>query len=89
MKTRMWMVVVGIALAIVAAIAIAPAVLARGPAGGYGPGMNRAQMMDGMPGPGMGMCGGMGPMQGRRGGMHDGLRYRRTSDGWAVERLAP
>ena len=69
MKTRMWMVVAGIALAIVAAIAIAPAVLARGPAGGYGPGMNRAQMMDGTPGPGMGMRGGMGPMQGRRGGM--------------------
>ncbi|HET9222262.1 MAG TPA: hypothetical protein VFO07_07150 [Roseiflexaceae bacterium] len=69
MKTRMWMVVAGIALAIVAAIAIAPAVFAQGPAGGYGPGMNRAQMMDGTPGPGMGMRGGMGPMQGRRGGM--------------------
>jgi hypothetical protein len=69
MKTRTWMVVAGIALAIVAAIAIAPAVLAQGPAGGYGPGMNRAQMMDGTPGPGMGMRGGMGPMQGRRGGM--------------------
>lgn len=27
--------------------------------------------------------------QGRRGRMHDRLRYRRTSDGWAVERLAP
>ena len=69
MKTRMWMVLAGIALAIVAAIAIAPAVLARGPAGGYGPGMNRAQMMDGTPGPGMGMRGAMRPMQGRRGGM--------------------
>jgi hypothetical protein len=69
MKTRKWMVAAGIALAVVAAIAIAPAVLARGPAGGYGSGMNRAQMMDGTPGPGMGMRGGMGPMQGQRGGM--------------------
>ena len=71
MKTRMWMVVAGIALAIVVAIAIAPSVLAREPAGGYGPGMNRAQMMDGTPGPGygMGIRGGMGPMQGQRGGM--------------------
>jgi hypothetical protein len=71
MKTRMWMVVAGIALAAVVAIAIAPAVFAQGPAGGYGPGMNRAQMMDGTSGPGMGMRGGMGPMQGRRGGMGD------------------
>lgn len=27
--------------------------------------------------------------QGRRGRMHDRLRYRGTSDGWVVERLAP
>jgi pyridoxamine 5'-phosphate oxidase len=27
--------------------------------------------------------------QGRTGRMHDRLRYRRTSDGWLVERLAP
>ncbi len=27
--------------------------------------------------------------QGRRGRMHDRLRYRRTPDGWTVERLAP
>ncbi len=27
--------------------------------------------------------------QGRRGRMHDRLRYRRTDDGWLVERLAP
>ncbi len=27
--------------------------------------------------------------QGRPGRMHDRLRYRRTDDGWAVERLAP
>lgn len=27
--------------------------------------------------------------QGRRGRMHDRLRYRRTPDGWVVERLAP
>lgn len=27
--------------------------------------------------------------QGRRGRMHDRLRYRRTPDGWSVERLAP
>lgn len=27
--------------------------------------------------------------QGRPGRMHDRLRYRRTSDGWTVERLAP
>ncbi|HYF73375.1 MAG TPA: pyridoxamine 5'-phosphate oxidase [Nocardioides sp.] len=27
--------------------------------------------------------------QGRPGRMHDRLRYRRTADGWAVERLAP
>lgn len=27
--------------------------------------------------------------QGRRGRLHDRLRYRRTADGWVVERLAP
>jgi len=27
--------------------------------------------------------------QGRPGRMHDRLRYRRTPDGWATERLAP
>jgi pyridoxamine 5'-phosphate oxidase len=27
--------------------------------------------------------------QGRPGRMHDRLRYRRTSGGWVVERLAP
>lgn len=27
--------------------------------------------------------------QGRRGRMHDRLRYRRTSEGWVVQRLAP
>jgi pyridoxamine 5'-phosphate oxidase len=27
--------------------------------------------------------------QGRRGRMHDRIRYRRTTDGWATERLAP
>jgi len=27
--------------------------------------------------------------QGRRGRMHDRLRYRRTAEGWSVERLAP
>lgn len=27
--------------------------------------------------------------QGRRGRMHDRLRYRRTTDGWVTERLAP
>jgi hypothetical protein len=69
MKTRTWIVVAGIALAMVVAIVSAPAVFAQGPAGGYGPGMHRAQMIDGTPGPGMGMRGGMGPMQGRHGEM--------------------
>jgi len=27
--------------------------------------------------------------QGRRDRLHDRLRYRRTADGWVVERLAP
>jgi pyridoxamine 5'-phosphate oxidase len=27
--------------------------------------------------------------QGRVGRMHDRLRYRRTGDGWVLERLAP
>ncbi|HET6625831.1 MAG TPA: pyridoxine 5'-phosphate oxidase C-terminal domain-containing protein, partial [Nocardioidaceae bacterium] len=27
--------------------------------------------------------------QGRRGRMHDRLRYRRTREGWLTERLAP
>ena len=27
--------------------------------------------------------------QGRRSRLHDRLRYRRTADGWAIERLAP
>jgi pyridoxamine 5'-phosphate oxidase len=27
--------------------------------------------------------------QGRRSRMHDRLRYRRTGDGWTVERLSP
>jgi len=78
MKTRTWMTLAGIALAIVVAIALAPAVLAQGVIGGYGPGMNRGLMMDGTPGPGygMGMRGGMGPMQGvpgRMGGAQQSL----------------
>lgn len=58
-KTRTWLTLAGIALAIVAAIAVAPAVWAQGPVGGFGPGMHRAQMIDGTPGPGnrMGMRG--------------------------------
>jgi pyridoxamine 5'-phosphate oxidase len=27
--------------------------------------------------------------QGRRSRLHDRLRFRRTKDGWSVERLAP
>jgi len=27
--------------------------------------------------------------QGRRSRLHDRLRYRKTKDGWAVERLSP
>jgi hypothetical protein len=65
MKTRTWLTLAGIALAIVVAIAVAPAVWAQGPVGGFGSGMNRAQMVDGTPGPGnrMGMRGQMGGPQ--------------------------
>lgn len=42
MKTRTWITLAGIALAVMVAITFAPAVLAQGPAGGgYGPGMGQ------------------------------------------------
>ena len=74
MKTRTWMTLAGVVLAIGVAIAVASPLLAQGRGAGYGPGMYRGQMMDGMPGPGyaMGMRGGMGPMQGMRGRMGGG-----------------
>jgi hypothetical protein len=61
MNTRRWIVLAGVLLAVAAAVALGPAVLAQGPAG-YGPGSG--MMMGGMPGAGygMGMRGRMGPI---------------------------
>jgi len=72
MKTRTWMALVGIALAVVVAIALAPAVLAQGPAGGFGPGQAQGRMLGGGPG-GMGRRGGMGGMNGQFGGPQQSL----------------
>lgn len=64
MKTRMWLSLVGIALALVVAVAVVPSAWAQGPAGGNGMGQARSGMRGG--GPGMGRRGGMG---GQNGGM--------------------
>jgi hypothetical protein len=75
MKTRTWLTLAGIALAVIVAIAVAPAVLAQGPAGGFGPGQMQGRMVDGTPGVGngMGMRGGMGGMRGQMGGPQQSL----------------
>jgi len=75
MKTRTWMTLAGIALAVVVAIAVAPAVWAQGPMGGYGPGQAQGRMSGGMPGAGngMGRRGGMGGMGGQMGGPQQSL----------------
>ena len=65
MKTRRWLVLAGVALAVVAAVALGPAVFAQGPGSGYGSG--NGPLIGGMPGAGMGMRGGMGQMAGRLG----------------------
>lgn len=75
MKTRTWLTLAGIALAVVVAIAVAPAVWAQGPMGGYGPGQAQSRMSGGMPGAGngMGRRGGMGGMRGQMGGPQQSL----------------
>jgi len=68
MKTRTWIALAGIALALIVTIALAPRVLAQGPGGGYGPygsGAVMGRMMGG--GGGMGMRRGMGPIGGMAG----------------------
>jgi hypothetical protein len=68
MKTRTWLTLAGIALAVVVAIAAAPAVLAQAPMGGFGQAQGR--MGGNMPGAeyGMGRRGQMGGMRGQMGG---------------------
>jgi hypothetical protein len=75
MKTRTWLTLAGIALAVMVAIAVAPAVLAQGPMGGYAPGQMRSRMVDGTPGAGTGMGrrGGMEGMRGQMGGPQQSL----------------
>jgi hypothetical protein len=75
MKTRRWLTLAGIALAVVVAIAVAPAVLAQGPMGGFGPGQTQGRMGGGMPGAGngMGQNGGMGGMGSQMGGRQQSL----------------
>jgi len=78
MKTRTWLALAVVAVAIVTAIALAPAVLAQGPASGDRPGPRLGRMMDATPGPGYGMGprGHMGPtgaMHGRMGGPQQSL----------------
>jgi hypothetical protein len=74
MKTRTWLTLAGIALAVVVAIAVAPAVLAQGPMGGFGLGQTQGRMSGGMPGAGngMGRRGGMGGMGGQMSGQMGG-----------------
>ena len=76
MKTRTWLTLAGIALAVMVAIAVAPAVLAQGPADGLGPGQAHGRMIGGgTPGArnGMGQRGGMGGMRGQMGGPQQSL----------------
>ncbi len=70
MKTRTWMTLAGIALAVLVAITFVPAAWAQGPAGGYGPGQAQSGMRGG--GPGMGRRGGMGGQNGGMGGQMGG-----------------
>jgi len=75
MKTRTWLTLAGIALAVVVAIAVAPAVWAQGPMGGFGTGQAQGRMGGGMPGAGIGIGqrGGMGGMRGQMGGPQQSL----------------
>ena len=75
MKTRTWLTLAGIALAVIVAIAVAPAVLAQGPMGGYAPGQMQSRMLGGTPGAGAGIGprGGMGGMRGQMGGPQQSL----------------
>jgi hypothetical protein len=73
MKTRTWIALAGIALAVLVAIAFVPAVLAQGPAGGFGPGQAQGRMLGGGPGIGMGRRGGMGGRNGQLGGPQQSL----------------
>ena len=74
MKTRTWLTLAGIALAVVVAIAVAPAVWAQGPMGGYAAGQFQGRMA-GTPGAGngMGQRGGRGGMRGQMGGPQQSL----------------
>jgi hypothetical protein len=51
MNTKRWIALAGVALALVIAVVLAPAVLAQGPGGGMGPGGNRPGYGRGMGGP--------------------------------------
>jgi hypothetical protein len=68
MKTRTWLTLAGIVLAVVVAIAVAPAVLAQGPMGGFRLGQTQGRMVGGTSGAGTGM-GRRGDMDGMRGQM--------------------
>ncbi len=75
MKTRTWLTLAGIALAVVVAIAAAPAVWAQGPMGGFGPGQTQGRMIGATPGSGngMGRRGSMARMGGQMGGSQQSL----------------
>jgi hypothetical protein len=62
MKTRVWLTLGGIALAVVVAITFASAAWAQGPAGGFGSGRAQGHMSGA--GPGVGRHGGMGGQMG-------------------------
>jgi hypothetical protein len=75
MNTRTWLTLAGIALAVIVAIAVAPAVWAQGPTSGFGAGQMQGRMAGGTPGArnGMGQRGGMGGMRGQMGGPQQSL----------------
>lgn len=74
MKTRTWLTLAGIALAVVVAIAVVPAAWAQGPAGGYGMGQAQSGMRGGgMRGQNGGMRGQNGGMRGQNGGQQQSL----------------
>lgn len=77
MKARKWMLLAGVAVALAAALVLVPAVLAQGPAGGYGPGDGSGPIVGGTfgPGHGRGPGNGSGPVGGafRMGGPANSL----------------